>query len=51
MSHSRITIPYPFLGNPTTKGARDRAGTTLRFTIPTVVNGRVSGEANGEIDV
>jgi hypothetical protein len=31
--------------------ARDRAGNTLRFTIPTVMNGRVYVEAKGEIDV
>ena len=30
---------------------RDRVGKTLRFTIPTVVNGRVYVEAKGEIDV
>ena len=33
--------------NPT----RDRAGRTLRFTIPTVMNGRVYVEAKGEVDV
>jgi len=31
--------------------ARDRVGKTLRFTIPTVVNGRVYVPAKGEIDV
>ena len=31
--------------------SRDRAGLTLRFTIPTVVNGRVYIDAKGEIDV
>ncbi len=31
--------------------ARDRVGRTLRFTIPTVVNGRVYVEAKGEVDV
>ena len=31
--------------------ARDRAGKALRFTIPTVVNGRVYIGANGEVDV
>ena len=30
---------------------RDRAGLTLRFTIPTVANGRVYIGAKGEIDV
>ena len=30
---------------------RDRAGLTLRFTIPTVVEGRVYVDAKGEIDV
>jgi len=30
---------------------RDRVGKTLRFTIPTVVNGRVYVEAKGEVDV
>ena len=31
--------------------ARDRVGRTLRFTIPTVVNGRVYVDAKGEVDV
>lgn len=31
--------------------ARDRAGKTLRFTIPTVVQGRVYVDAKGEVDV
>ena len=30
---------------------RDRVGKTLRFTIPTVANGRVYVEAKGEVDV
>lgn len=30
---------------------RDRVGRTLRFTIPTVVNGRVYVQAKGEVDV
>jgi hypothetical protein len=30
---------------------RDRVGKTLRFTIPTVVNGRVYVEAKGKVDV
>jgi outer membrane protein assembly factor BamB len=30
---------------------RDRAGLTLRFTIPTIVNGRVYVDAKGRIDV
>lgn len=31
--------------------ARDRAGTALRFTVPTVVNGRVYIGTKGEVDV
>jgi hypothetical protein len=31
--------------------SRDRVGRTLRFTIPTAVNGRVYVEAKGEVDV
>ena len=30
---------------------RDRAGLTLRFTVPTIANGRVYVEAKGEVDV
>ena len=37
--------------NSEQNAARDRAGKTLRFTIPTVVNGRVYVEAKGEVDV
>ena len=37
--------------NSEQNSARDRAGKTLRFTIPTVVNGRVYVEAKGEVDV
>jgi hypothetical protein len=33
------------------QGGRDRAGMTLRFTIPTVANGRVYVPARGEVDV
>ena len=31
--------------------ARDRAGKTLRFTVPTVMNGRVYVEAKGKVEV
>jgi hypothetical protein len=31
--------------------ARDRAGQSLRFTIPTVIDGRVYVGAKGEVDV
>ncbi len=37
--------------NGADRAARDRVGRTLRFTIPTVVNGRVYVEAKGEVDV
>ncbi len=39
------------LYNSGENGPRDRAGATLRFTIPTVVNGRVYIGARGEVDV
>ena len=39
------------LYNTEENSARDRAGTALRFTIPTVVNGRVYIGAKGEVDV
>src|SRR4029077_20649985 len=39
------------LYNSTQNPARDRAGKALRFTIPTVVNGRVYVPAKREIDV
>lgn len=39
------------LYNSEQQGARDRAGMTLRFTIPTVANGRVYVPARGEVDV
>jgi len=39
------------LYNTEENSARDRAGKALRFTIPTVVNGRVYIGANGEVDV
>ena len=37
--------------NSEENSARDRAGLTLRFTVPTVANGRVYVEAKREIDV
>ena len=37
--------------NSEQEGTRDRAGMTLRFTIPTVANGRVYVPARGEVDV
>ena len=39
------------LYNTEENSARDRAGTALRFTIPTAVNGRVYIGAKGEVDV
>ena len=39
------------LYNSDQNSGRDRVGTTLRFTIPTVVNGRVYVEAKRRIDV
>jgi len=39
------------LYNSEQSAARDRVGRTLRFTIPTVMNGRVYVEAKGEVDV
>jgi hypothetical protein len=39
------------LYNSTQNAARDRAGKALRFTIPTVANGRVYVPAKREIDV
>lgn len=39
------------LYNSEENSARDRAGATLRFTVPTVINGRVYVEAKGEVDV
>ena len=39
------------LYNTEENSARDGAGKALRFTIPTVVNGRVYIGANGEVDV
>jgi hypothetical protein len=39
------------LYNSEQNSARDRAGMTLRFTIPTVINGRVYVEAKKELDV
>lgn len=39
------------LYNSEQNSRRDHAGKALRFTIPTVVNGRVYVEARGEIDV
>ena len=39
------------LYNTEQNAARDRVGRTLRFTIPTVMNGRVYVEAKGEVDV
>jgi hypothetical protein len=32
-------------------GRRDEAGKSLRFTIPTVINGRVYVGTKGEVDV
>lgn len=37
--------------NSEENSARDRAGLTLRFTVPTVANGRVYVDAKGEVDV
>jgi hypothetical protein len=39
------------LYNTEQNSARDRVGLTLRFTIPTVVNGRVYVDAKGRVDV
>ena len=39
------------LYNSEQNAARDRIGLTLRFTIPTVVNGRVYVDAKGSVDV
>jgi hypothetical protein len=39
------------LYNSEQNSARDRVGLTLRFTIPTIVNGRVYVEAKGQVDV
>ena len=39
------------LYNSEENSGRDRAGLTLRFTIPTVMNGRVYVDAKGEVDV
>jgi hypothetical protein len=39
------------LFNSEQNSARDRAGVTVRFTIPTVANGRVYVGAKGEVDV
>ena len=39
------------LYNTEQNSGRDRVGLTLRFTIPTVTNGRVYVEAKGEVDV
>ena len=39
------------LYNSEMNSARDRAGKTLRFTIPTVAGGRVYVDAKGEVDV
>ena len=39
------------LYNSEQNAGRDRVGKTLRFTIPTVMNGRVYVEAKGEVDV
>ena len=39
------------LYNTEQNSGRDRVGKTLRFTIPTVVNGRVYVDAKGELDV
>ena len=37
--------------NSEQNSARDRVGLTLRFTVPTIVNGRVYVDAKGEVDV
>jgi len=39
------------LYNSEQNSARDRCGLTLRFTIPTVINGRVYVAAKKELDV
>lgn len=39
------------LYNSEQNSARDRVGLTLRFTVPTVVNGRVYVEAKHRVDV
>jgi hypothetical protein len=39
------------LFNSEQNSSRDRAGVTVRFTIPTIANGRVYVGAKGEVDV
>jgi hypothetical protein len=39
------------LFNSEQNSAGDRAGVTVRFTIPTIANGRVYVGAKGEVDV
>jgi hypothetical protein len=39
------------LYNSEEKSSRDRVGAALRFTVPTVINGRVYVPAKGEVDV
>ena len=50
--HFALLVPErPALARWLAHAARDRVGLTLRFTIPTIVNGRVYVEAKRKVDV